>query len=603
MVASMLPSDPGVRHIPAADDTDWYLPDEHLRWLTRRTVGEAAWPVAEGALRELGTLVPQVIEPLVRTADRNPPVLRPYNARGERIDEIEFHPAYRELESTVLRFGAVRAGYADGWRGLAGRAPRSLVTAMLYLVLESDQAITGCPIGMMDAAARCLERNDPALAARFVPGIIDDSGKHLTVAMFLTEKAGGSDVGANESVATPAGDGTWRLSGEKWFASCAHSDLILVLARPVGAPPGPRGVGLFLMPRLLDDGTRNTYVIHRLKEKFGTHAMASAEVGLRDAFAWQVGSLERGLPQMMDMVNATRIGIATATAGAMRRSAYEALTHTRGRSTFGRRLDLHPLMRDTLAELVVDSVAGLTAAMGVAELSDQADSGDREAAAALRLLTPLFKMHGTERARVCATEGMEVRGGNGFIEDWPEARLLRDVYVHAIWEGSGNVIALDVQRAIEHGALPGFLGDSERRAEAVSGGGVAAPLGGALIDSLQRIEVQLDALNRIEDPDARQLPLRRIARRMATLAIGARLAEQANQFAADTGSGRLGWIAARYLCRLGGEPALAELADDASWLAHADAMLHGGDVPLELADAAARRTAAVLGAPGALIPV
>ena len=598
----MLPSDPGVRHIPAADDTDWYLPDEHLRWLTRRTVGEAAWPVAEGALRELGTLVPQVIEPLVRTADRNPPVLRPYNARGERIDEIEFHPAYRELESTVLRFGAVRAGYADGWRGLAGRAPRSLVTAMLYLVLESDQAITGCPIGMMDAAARCLERNDPALAARFVPGIIDDSGKHLTVAMFLTEKAGGSDVGANESVATPAGDGTWRLSGEKWFASCAHSDLILVLARPVGAPPGPRGLGLFLMPRLLDDGTRNTYVIHRLKEKFGTHAMASAEVGLRDAFAWQVGSLERGLPQMMDMVNATRIGIATATAGAMRRSAYEALTHTRGRSTFGRRLDLHPLMRDTLAELVVDSVAGLTAAMGVAELSDQADSGDREAAAALRLLTPLFKMHGTERARVCATEGMEVRGGNGFIEDWPEARLLRDVYVHAIWEGSGNVIALDVQRAIEHGALPGFLGDSERRAEAVSGGGVAAPLGGALIDSLQRIEVQLDALNRIEDPDARQLPLRRIARRMATLAIGARLAEQANQFAADTGSGRLGWIAARYLCRLGGEPALAELADDASWLAHADAVLHGGDVPLELADAAARRTAAVLGAPGALIP-
>jgi acyl-CoA dehydrogenase len=598
----MLPSDPGVRYIPAADDTDWYLPDEHLRWLTRRTVGEAAWPVAEGALRELGTLVPQVIEPLARAADRNPPVLRPYNARGERIDEIEFHPAYRELESTVLRFGAVRAGYADGWRGLAGRAPRSLVTAMLYLVLESDQAITGCPIGMMDAAAGCLERNDPALAARFVPGIIDDSGKHLTVAMFLTEKAGGSDVGANESVATPAGDGTWRLSGEKWFASCAHSDLILVLARPVGAPPGPRGLGLFLMPRLLDDGTRNTYVIHRLKEKFGTHAMASAEVGLRDAFAWQVGSLERGLPQMMDMVNATRIGIATATAGAMRRNAFEALTHTRGRSTFGRRLDLHPLMRDTLADLVVDSVAGLTAAMGVAELSDQTDSGDREAAAAMRLLTPLFKMHGTERARICATEGMEVRGGNGFIEDWPEARLLRDVYVHAIWEGSGNVIALDVQRAIEHGALPGFLGDTERRAEAVSGGGVATPLAGVLIDSLQRIEVQLQALSRIEDPDARQLPLRRIARRMATLAIGARLAEQANQFAADTGSGRLGWIAARYLGRLGGEPALAELADDASWLPHADALLHGGDVPLELATTAARRTAAALGAPSALIP-
>src|ERR1019366_1845308 len=174
-----------------------------------------------------------------------------------------------------------------------------------------------------------------------------------------------------------------------------------------------------------------------------------------------------------------------------------ALTHTRGRSTFGRRLDLHPLMRDTLAELVIDSVAGLTAAMGGAGLSDQADSGDREAAAAMRLLTPLFKMHGTERARMCATEGMEVRGGNGFIEDWPDARLLRDVYVHAIWEGSGNVIALDVQRAIEHGALPGYLGDTERRAEAVSAGGAVASLGGALIDALHRVEVHLRALDGI----------------------------------------------------------------------------------------------------------
>jgi alkylation response protein AidB-like acyl-CoA dehydrogenase len=599
----MLPSDPGLRYIPATDAADWYLPDEHLRWLTRHTVGEDIWPIADGALRDLGTLVPQVIEPLARTADRHPPVLRSYNERGARIDEIEFHPAYKELESRVLGFGAVRAAYAPGWRGLPGRAPRTLVTAMLSLLLESDQAVTGCPIGMMDAAARCLERNDPALAARFVPGIIDDGGNHLTVAMFLTEKAGGSDVGANDSLATRAGDGKWRLSGEKWFASCAHSDLILVLARPAGAPPGPRGLGLFLMPRILEDGSRNTFIIHRLKEKFGTHAMASAEVGLRDAFAWQVGDLERGLPQMMDMVNATRIGIATATAGAMRRSAFEALTHTRGRSTFGRRLDLHPLMRDTLADLVVDSVAGLTAAMGVAELSDQADAGDREAAAALRLLTPLFKMHGTERARVCATEGMEVRGGNGFIEDWPDARLLRDVYVHAIWEGSGNVIALDVQRAIEHGALPGYLGDTERRAEGVSAGGVAAPLGGVLIDGLRHVEAQVRALHSIDDPDARQLPLRRLARRMAMLAIGARLAEQANQFAADTGSGRLGWIAARYLSRLGGEPALADLADDASWLPHADALLHGGEVPLDIGGVAAQRSASALGGTGALLPV
>ena len=359
----MLPSDPGVRHIPAGDDADWYLPDEHLRWLTRRTVGEAAWPVAGGALRELGVLVPQVIEPLARMADRHPPVLRSYNGRGERIDEIEFHPAYRELEVAVLGFGAVRAGYAPGWRGLPDRASRSLVTAMLYLILELDQAVTGCPIGMMDAAARCLERNDPALAARFVPGIIDDTGTTSPSRCSSPRRLGGSDVGANECTATPAGDGTWRLSGEKWFASCAHSDLILVLARPAGAPARPRGLGLFLMPRVRADGTRNTFVIHRLKEKFGTRAMASAEVGLREALRGSRRPRARPAPDDGHGQRNAGRHRRPRPPGAMRRSAFEALTHTRGRWTFGRRLDLHPLMRDTLAELVVDSVAGLSAAM------------------------------------------------------------------------------------------------------------------------------------------------------------------------------------------------------------------------------------------------
>ncbi|MBV8196154.1 MAG: hypothetical protein JOY80_11585, partial [Candidatus Dormibacteraeota bacterium] len=148
------PSETDARHIPSLDRSDWFTPDEHLQWLARRTSGEAAWPVVEAALRELGTLVPQRIEPLVITADRNPPRLRQYDERGERIDEIEFHPAYREIERTVLGFGAVRAAFLPGWRGLASRAPRPAVSAMLYMVLQSDQAITGCPIGMMDAMAR-----------------------------------------------------------------------------------------------------------------------------------------------------------------------------------------------------------------------------------------------------------------------------------------------------------------------------------------------------------------------------------------------------------------------------------------------------------------
>jgi len=588
-----LPSDPGARHIPLLDEEDWYAPDEHLRWLTRRGVGEALWPVADGALRDAGRIAAQTLEPLAQTADRHPPLLHQYNARGERVDEIEFHPAYKEIEDTVVRFGAVRMGYRPGWRGLQGRAPRVLVSAVHYLFLQADQAITGCPIGMMDAGARALERNDPQLAARFVPRITDDTGNHLTMAMFLTEKAGGSDVGANETVAVRQDDGTYRLSGEKWFASCPHSDLILVMARPEGAGPGTRGLGLFLMPRHLDDGTRNSYVLHRLKDKYGTRAMASSELGLRDAFAWPVGDIGRGMKQMLDMVNLTRVGIATATAGSMRRSAYESLQHARHRSTFGRTLNLHPMMRDTLAELVVDSVAGLSAAFAVSEAIEASDAGEPGWDGTWRLLTPLLKMHGTERAVHCAREAMEVRGGNGFIEDWPNARMLRDVSVHAIWEGPGNIMALDVLRALAHGAGPDFLADLERRAETVAGSGPTAALAPVLLEQTRRVERDIALLGSL-DPEAQQLPMRRLARRMAMLAIGSRLAEQAREHAAETGSGRLVWLASRYLARLGGENAVAVLADDATWLAHAEPLLYGGAVPVEVGERAARTVAVAL---------
>jgi alkylation response protein AidB-like acyl-CoA dehydrogenase len=551
--------------------------------------------VADGALAELGELVPQRVEPLAVTADRNPPALQQYDARGRRIDTIEFHPAYDDLINTVLGFGTVRSAHLPGWRGLSGVAPRALTSAVSYMFLQADQAITGCPVGMMDAMARCLARNDPALAARFVPRIADDTGAHATAAMFLTEKAGGSDVGANETVAVRDDDGAWRLHGEKWFASCPQSDLVLVMARPEGAPPGPAGLGLFLMPHVLDDGTRNAILIHRLKNKFGTRAMASGEAGLRGAFAWQVGELDRGMRQMMDMVSLTRVGIVAATAGAMRRNTVEALDHTAQRSTFGSVLQGHPLMRDSLADLVVDSTAALTATIAVSELLDTADGGDAEAAGALRLLTPLFKGYFTARARITAGDAMEIRGGNGFIEDWPDARILRDVSVHAIWEGSGNVIALDVLRALRRGAGPHSLGELERRAEAAGERGPATSLATPLLSEVRILAHSLDGLTG-GDPDQQQLPIRRLARRMAVLAVGTRLAEQANRFAAATGSGRLAWIAARFIARLGGEPLMDSVASDTAWLAHADHVLNGGSVPIEVGAALASAVAIGLSA-------
>ncbi len=367
------------------------------------------------------------------------------------------------------------------------------------------------------------------------------------------------------------------------------------MARPEGAPPGTGGLGLFLMPRLLEDDSRNAIIIHRLKEKFGTRAMASAEVGLRGAFAWQVGDLGRGMRQMMDMVSLTRVGIVAATAGAMRRNTVEALDHTARRSTFGAVLQSHPLMCDSLAELVVDSTAAVTAAVAVSELLDKADAGDGEAAGALRLLTPLFKGYFTERARVSAGDAMEIRGGNGFIEDWPDPRILRDVSVHAIWEGSGNVVALDVLRALRRGAGPHFLADLERRAEASTGGGPAGALGPPLLVEVRALATTLDRLTAV-DPEAQQLRIRRLARRMAILAAGARLAEEANSFAADTGSGRLAWLAARFLARLGGEPLVDSVAADTVWLHHAGPILNGGPVPPEVGAAMAAAVAAGLAA-------
>jgi hypothetical protein len=239
----------------------------------------------------------------------------------------------------------------------------------------------------------------------------------------------------------------WLLRGDKWFCSNADADLALVLARPEGAPAGTAGLGLFLMPRRLPTGEPNGYRIVRLKEKLGTRAMASGEIVLEGAAAWLVGEANQGFKQMTEMVNQSRLSNGVRSCGLMRRAVHEALTVALGREAFGRRLIELPLVRRQLIKMILPAEAALSVAFFAAQCLQRADAGDAEAQALRRILTPLVKLRACRDARKVTGDAMELRGGNGYIEEWIEPRLLRESHLGSIWEGTSNIIALDVARA------------------------------------------------------------------------------------------------------------------------------------------------------------
>jgi hypothetical protein len=259
---------------------------------------------------------------------------------------------------------------------------------------------------------------------------------------FMTEKSGGSDVGALECEARQEG-GEWRLYGEKWFCSHTDADLALILARPQGAAAGTRGLGLFAMPRRLEDGGRNRYRIARLKDKLGTRSMASGEIRLEGAFAWQVGELRAGFKQMLDQVNLSRLSHGVRAAAMMRRCLNEALCVARSRIAFGRALIEMSLVRRQLLKLMVPAEQALSMYAWTADVMDRANRADEGAAHLLRILTPLFKFRACRDNLRVATGAMEVRGGNGYIEDWVNPRLVRDAQIGVLWEGTSNINALD----------------------------------------------------------------------------------------------------------------------------------------------------------------
>jgi acyl-CoA dehydrogenase len=260
---------------------------------------------------------------------------------------------------------------------------------------------------------------------------------------FMTERAGGSDVGAIETVAR-CEDGVWRLFGDKWFCSHADGDVALLLARPQGAPSGTRGLALFALPRRLEDGRRNAYRIVRLKDKLGTRSMASGEIRLEGAVAYLVGDADRGLKQMMEQVNLSRLSHGVRASAMMRRCVNEALVCAGTRRAFGRTIIEYPLLRRQLLKILVPTEQALSMFLFAASAMDRAKKGPGQAESLLRILTPLLKFRACRDNIPVATGAMETRGGNGYIEEWVHARLVRDAHIGVLWEGTSNINALDI---------------------------------------------------------------------------------------------------------------------------------------------------------------
>jgi putative acyl-CoA dehydrogenase len=403
----------------------------------------AGW--AQERLHEAGTLVGSAhVQALARDANRFTPELQTHNRFGSRIDWVQFHPAWHELMGMVRRTGLHALGWTETRPGAhVARA------ALAYLWAQGESGV-GCP-AVMTFASRAALRHAPDILAEYETKILSPDydprplppaqKQALGVAMAMTEKQSGSDLRQTETVAE-AGAGGYRLTGHKWFFSVPTSDLFLTLART------PSGISCFLAQGWRDDGSRNFLQLQRLKEKCGNRSNAAAEVEFRGLEARLIGEEGKGIATLLEMAHLTRIECAVASAGLIRQAVAEAMHHARHRLAFQRRLVELPLMRNVLADLVLDSEAALWLSMRAAAALD-ASARDEKERRLNRILAPVAKYWVCKRAPSVAAEALECLGGNGYIEEHVLARLYRDAPLNGLWEGSGNVICLDVLRALQ----------------------------------------------------------------------------------------------------------------------------------------------------------
>ncbi|HLU77527.1 MAG TPA: acyl-CoA dehydrogenase family protein [Burkholderiales bacterium] len=433
---------------PPLADFDAWQSDALLRAAVARE--GADWIEARAV--PLGRLVGSVaFQEWATQANTHPPVLQAYDRNGDRIDVVDYHPAYHQL---------MQAAFGAGLHSLAWKETREgryvARAALNYLWNQGEQG-TACPVTMTFASVQVL-RNAPDLAAQWEAKILADDydprslplahKRAATIGMAMTEKQGGSDLRSNAAVAIPVSGDEHVLLGHKWFCSAPMSDGFLTLAQRSEGPT------CLFVPRILPDGTRNSLRIVRLKDKLGNRSNASAEIEYERTHAWLVGEPGRGIGTLIEMAHLTRFDIVIAVAGMMRAALRQVLHHTRHRAAFGAPLIEQPLMRNVLADLALETEAAMLLAFRLAGAFDRA-AQDERARIYARVVTPAAKYWLCKRLPMLAAEALECLGGNGYVEDWPMARFYREAPLNGVWEGSGNVICLDVLRALAK--TPGAL--------------------------------------------------------------------------------------------------------------------------------------------------
>ncbi len=488
---------------PAPGPDDPYTADPLLRSWLERHLGPAGHAAAKGRLADLAADVTGPLRAAHADAEAHPPTLIRYDPWGARVDRIDTSAGWQAQRAAAARHAVVALPYLGSARATWGAAARVVQHALLHLYAP-ESATFSCPVAMADGAAALLSlpEVDGAVRDAWLPRLIStDPDTAIVSGQWMTESQGGSDLSRSSTIGRPAADGSWRLTGEKWFCSAADSAMAVALARPDGAGRGSRVLAPFLVPRYAADsplagatvaadapapGVR----VHRLKEKLGTWALPTAEIGLRDAYALPLGDpAVPGLARAMTLVVVTRVHNASAAASGMRRGLAYARAYAQARQVTGGRLADSPLHRATLGALAVDTAGAFVLAGHAFALLGRVEvGGDPDAAAELRVVAPLAKLATGRLAVACASEYVEAFGGAGYVEDTGVPRLLRDAQVLPIWEGTTNVLALDVLRAVarEDAGAPLL----RRLAAAVD---LARPLSPALADTLAAVTDELRA--------------------------------------------------------------------------------------------------------------